>query len=136
MKKFLLSILGASLIMGATMGTAFAASEREPNDTADRADRLDFGANSGHVGGQDNDDYWFFELTSRTRVEFHLKDLSDDADLYLLDINETGIDKSINTGKRKEKVSGTLAPGKYYVHVTKGTSSANANYTLEGVKLN
>ncbi len=84
------------------------------------------------VGRSDRKDFYKFSVKKKTDVEIDLRELSGDADLYLLNNKGKVIEKSAKGGKRAEDIERTLNPGSYYVRVQpKGKANANYNLSLD-----
>jgi hypothetical protein len=67
---------------------------------------------------RDQKDYYSFTLTGEEAVSIKLSGLSGNANVELLDSDESPIRASRNPGKAAESISETLEAGKYYVLVT------------------
>jgi serine protease len=91
------------------------------------------------VGTSDREDYYRFYLNGNSNVNLNLRNLSADADLYLIrDANNNGIvdigetlDFSINTGTENDRISlNNLSAGSYFILV-KSYLNGNTNYSLD-----
>ncbi len=81
------------------------------------------------VGRSDRKDFYKFNVNEKTDVDIELRDLSGNADLYLLNNQGKVLDQSTKGGKKGEYIEEPLEPGNYYVKV-QSNGRANANYTL------
>ena len=72
---------------------------------------------TGMVDGSGNDNYFRFTLTQTKTMRFELKDLSGDANLFVLDSSGTEIARSVLRGDADEFVIQSLEPGTYRVRV-------------------
>lgn len=77
----------------------------------------DIGSSIGSTS-RDQKDYYSFTLTGEEAVSIKLNGLSGNANVELLDSDESPIRASRNPGKAAESISETLEAGKYYVLVT------------------
>ena len=80
-------------------------------------------------------DIFRFSLTWPTEMYFELKNLSADADLFLLDSSGIELDRSELGGTASDTISRLLTPGTYYVRVDAydaGTIDYNLRYRREG----
>jgi subtilisin family serine protease len=80
------------------------------------------------VGKADTIDYYKFSLGSKSFLSLSLSDLSDDADLALMDRSGTILHESIRPGSRSEFLSKSLDSGRYFIRVTR--YSGQTSYTL------
>lgn len=80
------------------------------------------------VGKKDTLDYYRFSLDEQNLFSLSLRDLSDDADLTLMDRSGTILQESIKPRSRTELISKVLAPGDYVIRVTR--YSGRTPYTL------
>ena len=81
------------------------------------------------------DDIFRFSLTWPTEMYFELKNLSADADLFLLDSSGIELDRSELGGTESDTIVRLLHPGTYYVRVDAydtGTIDYNLRYRREG----
>lgn len=92
-------------------------------------------ATSDQVGVNDRNDLFKFNVTSPTTISAKLMNLTDDADLMILNSAGERIAYSRKTGSSSESLSIKLPAGTYYVRVlfTKGTSSTNYRLRLAGL---
>ena len=72
---------------------------------------------TGTVSGSGDDNYFRFTLTQTKTMRFELKDLSGDANLFVLDSSGTEIARSTLRGDADEFVFPSLDPGTYRVRV-------------------
>ncbi len=86
---------------------------------------------TGHIGGNDNTDYFKFTLTNSNRAVIQLSGLSANLNLAIQDSTGVVLANRLTAGTASETVSGPFAPGTYYVRIYKGVSSASTNYTLK-----
>ncbi|NJM47408.1 MAG: S8 family serine peptidase [Alkalinema sp. RU_4_3] len=93
-----------------------------------------------YVSTSDSEDFYRFFLNSNSNVEINLRNLTSDADLYLIrDANNNGlydigeaIDLSLRTGSQAEQISlQNLAAGNYFIRVRSFLGENNTNYTLD-----
>jgi serine protease len=91
------------------------------------------------VGTSDRDDYYRFYLNGNSNINLTLRDLSADADLYLIrDTNNNGIadlgetlDFSVNLGTQNDRISlNNLSAGSYFIRV-RSYLDGNTNYSLD-----
>jgi serine protease len=91
------------------------------------------------VGSSDLSDYYRFYLNGTSNIDLTLRNLSADADLFLIrDINNNGIvdlgerfESSINLGTQSDRISlSNLSAGSYFIEV-RSFLNANTNYTLD-----
>ncbi|WP_028596626.1 PPC domain-containing protein [Paenibacillus assamensis] len=128
MKKVLLSLFGAMLIVGSSAGAAFAS-----GDTPDRANKITLSIETGYVSGTDVD-YWYFIPDRSGSYRIQLTGLEQDADLYLYDkfgndLWELG--KSEKSGIKNEEIIYNLDQGtKYYIKV-ESHNGVRTPYTLD-----
>jgi Bacterial pre-peptidase C-terminal domain len=103
----------------------------------------DLGSNIGRtvtdaIGLADGIDYYRFTLTSTSAVDIGISGLGADLDLAVVrDYNGNGgVDpgevllQSFNRGNTADRVTGTLAPGTYYIQVNPFISGASSTYKL------
>ena len=83
---------------------------------------------SDFVGNSDRDDYYRFQLGSRSAFDLSLAGLRADADVQLLDASGRSISSSTRGGNQSEAISRTLDAGTYFVRVYR--YSGDTNYTL------
>ena len=69
------------------------------------------------VGELDKDDYYRFSIGSNSDFNLELDGLSNNANLWLLDINGNTIASSFNSGNEPESITGTILPGDYYIRI-------------------
>ncbi|MBP5974112.1 S8 family serine peptidase [Brasilonema sp. CT11] len=72
---------------------------------------------SDWVGISDTNDYYKFALNTKSDFKLGLSDLSDDAQVQLLDGNGNTLANSLNVGITNQSINRTLNPGTYYVRV-------------------
>jgi hypothetical protein len=82
------------------------------------------------VGTFDTNDYYKFNLTNRSHVNFNLDGLSGDANLQLLDNLGNIIKVSENLEITGESISQQLDVGSYYLRVYPNSNASTINYTL------
>ena len=106
-------------------------------------DRFDMGtltstrptySNNGRIGStqsgvRNSTDRYSFTLPEESEVGLSLSQLSQDANLRLLDSSETFISVSSNRGSNPEEIEATLFAGDYYLEVTP-QGSAQTSYQL------
>ena len=77
--------------------------------------------------------HYRFTLTNTSRLRFELRDLTQNADLYLADrignlLYSSGYSRSRNSGLTGETITWTLAPGTYYIQVEANAGNATIDY--------
>jgi subtilisin-like proprotein convertase family protein len=82
-----------------------------------------------YVGRSDTNDYYRFTVNRTSRFSLAMSGLSADADVQLLNANQTVIASSVRGGSSSESISRTISAGTYYVRVYP-YGGANTNYTL------
>ena len=82
------------------------------------------------VGKSDRKDFYKFNVNEKTDVDIELRDLTGNADLYLLNNKGKVLDKSVKGGKKVEDIEQSLNPGNYYVRVQSKNKRVNADYSL------
>ena len=83
------------------------------------------------VSSTDTNDYYRFSLGSTSDFNLELNDLSDDANVWLLDSSGDTIVGSYNYGTTAESINETLFPGDYYIHVNPAWGyDINTTYNL------
>lgn len=70
------------------------------------------------VGPEDQLDVFRFTVNQRSELDLELTDLSDDADLYLFDIDGRRLASSFQSGSQDEQISGRIDAGTYFAVVT------------------
>ncbi len=83
---------------------------------------------SGWVGKADTIDYYKVSFRESHVFSLSLSNLSNDADLALIDRKGTIVHEGIRQGSRNEFISEVVAPGRYFVRVTR--YSGQTTYTL------
>ena len=84
---------------------------------------------AGTVVRPSSDDFYRFALTQASRMRFELRNLSADANLYLMDSNGREIASSTLAGSSVDSIVRALDPGTYFVHVD-ANASGTVNYEL------
>jgi hypothetical protein len=69
------------------------------------------------VGPIDNDDFFAFEIASRTRTTFRLDSFQEDLDIFVMDERGQTIGSGELTGSEPEEVVLSLRPGRYVARV-------------------
>ncbi|MBN3893921.1 MAG: pre-peptidase C-terminal domain-containing protein [Nostoc sp. NOS(2021)] len=83
------------------------------------------------VGNIDTDDYYTFSLNSNSLFSLNLSNLSDNADVQLIDSTRVVIQSSANTGTANETINTSLSAGTYLVRVyTSGLANTFYNLNL------
>jgi pimeloyl-ACP methyl ester carboxylesterase len=85
---------------------------------------------SDFVGDVDTYDYYKFDVTSYSKVNFQLDGLSDNANLQLLDSSGKFIQGSYNTNNVADNITYELDEGTYFVGVYREAAGNNTNYNL------
>ncbi|BAY22674.1 YD repeat-containing protein [Calothrix sp. NIES-2100] len=85
---------------------------------------------SEEIGDSDYYDYYRFRIDANNTVNLNLSGLSADANLGLYSSNGSGIAYSSNSGTTNETISKNLAPGTYYVLVSR-TATGTTTYNLQ-----
>ncbi|MBD2413823.1 hypothetical protein FACHB389_24300 [Nostoc calcicola FACHB-389] len=85
---------------------------------------------SEDIGDSDNYDYYRLQLDGNSNLIVNLSGLSGDANLGLYNSNGSGIVFSSNAGTANETINRNLAPGTYYVLVSK-FSTGTTGYNLQ-----
>ncbi|MFN6540285.1 MAG: pre-peptidase C-terminal domain-containing protein [Nostoc sp. EkiNYC01] len=85
---------------------------------------------SEDIGDSDNYDYYRLQLDGNSNLIVNLSGLSGDANLGLYNSNSSGIVFSSNAGTANETINRNLAPGTYYVLVSK-FSTGTTGYNLQ-----
>jgi serine protease len=95
---------------------------------------------SEYVSTSDTEDFYRVYLNSNSNVEINLRNLTSDADLYLIrDANNNGIydigesiSSSVRLGSQNEQISlQNLAAGNYFIRVRSFFGENTTNYTLD-----
>lgn len=81
------------------------------------------------VGLDNTDDYYSFKLSSRSSFNLVLSNLSDNADVRLLNDNGSEIANSSGNGNVSEKINQILDSGSYHIHVHQ-VGNAGTSYNL------
>ena len=81
------------------------------------------------VGTIDNNDYYAFEVASRTRITFRLDNITEDLDLFVIDERGQTIGSAELGGVDAEEVNLSLRPGRYFAHVL-FYGNVGSNYDL------
>jgi hypothetical protein len=118
-----------------TMGLSGAGASIDPGNSLSAA--LDFGAfttnTSRHwtesVASWDSLDIYRFTLQQATQMNLGLRNMTADADLYLLDSQGNQISSSRNGGAVNESISQVLNAGTYYIQVG-SYNGANTSYQV------
>lgn len=106
-----------------SLSRAAAVSIADNNDTT--ATAVDLGiltearSQQGFVGRSDVRDVFRFELPDPGQVDLLLAELSDDADLFLLDATRNVVARSDNAGAQEESIQAELDAGEYFVIVSR-----------------
>ncbi|MBV6628122.1 MAG: pre-peptidase C-terminal domain-containing protein [Rivularia sp. (in: Bacteria)] len=82
------------------------------------------------VGLNSTDDYYSVQLNSRSYFEVVLNDLSDNADISLLNNNGSKIASSSHSGTRNERIARVLDAGTYFIKVHQ-VDDAEISYGFE-----
>ncbi|MBD2213133.1 pre-peptidase C-terminal domain-containing protein [Nostoc linckia FACHB-104] len=82
------------------------------------------------VGVGDTNDYYGFNLSSRSAFNMCLHSLSADANLELLNSSGGLIARSANPNSISESINSILDAGSYYIRVYQGTNNSETNYSL------
>lgn len=83
------------------------------------------------VGKGDKNDYYSFNVSSRSSLNLIVDGLSADANLQLLNSNGSVIAGSYNRKKKAETISATLDAGTYYIRVYRVNKKKSTYYNLK-----
>jgi len=112
--------------------------ERENNDTRGTANNVGTINRTEGIFGKADDinDFYRFRVAQHSKFAATLFPQSQNANLSLLDASGKNIDFSINAGTTPDSVtSDNLAPGDYFLQVSKGSSTPSTDYSV-AVSLN
>ncbi|NGZ28354.1 MAG: hypothetical protein G8345_15875, partial [Magnetococcales bacterium] len=90
----------------------------------------------GWVGEGDDSDYYSFSLTSDSTFSLYMSGMTGDADVYVLNSNNSVVASSTLGGSLDETVGGTLVAGTYYIRVEQFSGETNYNLQISGVATN
>jgi hypothetical protein len=116
-------------------GSAVVGNEPPSDNTLDGARDLgtlqpgSVSAVEDYVGADDRNDYVRFTITQPTKIYLKLYELTDNADLQLLDASGQRIAYSYRTGAATDTIQITLEPGVYYARVF-FTGAVGTSYRL------
>jgi hypothetical protein len=105
--------------------------EEEVNDNAETQANGPLASSSTYYGvfpADDPKDYFYFDLSSAHSVEVRLSNIAtgEDYDVYLRDADLEEVSRSDKTGSVDEHIqTGTLSPGRYYIHVYNYSASGS-----------
>jgi hypothetical protein len=105
--------------------------EEEVNDNAETQANGPLASSSTYYGvfpADDPKDYFYFDLSSAHSVEVRLSNIAtgEDYDVYLRDADLEEVSRSDETGSVDEHIqTGTLSPGRYYIHVYNYSASGS-----------
>ena len=84
------------------------------------------------IGGDDFADYYRFKLSENSRIDLRLSDLSQNANLYIVDSEgNRELARSINSGTIDEQITLNLKAGVYFFYIS-GSSNSPTTYSLLG----
>jgi hypothetical protein len=83
------------------------------------------------VGKGDKNDYYSFNLSSRSSLNLTVDGLSADANLQLLNSSGYVVSASYNSKKKAESISATLDAGTYYIRVYRANKKKSTYYNLK-----
>ncbi|WP_341524935.1 pre-peptidase C-terminal domain-containing protein [Nostoc sp. UHCC 0302] len=87
------------------------------------------------VGNIDTDDYYTFSLNRSSLFSLNLSNLSDNADVQLINSNRVVFQSSANTGTVNETININLSAGSYFVRVyTSGLANTFYNLSLSATQ--